>query len=245
VRLTPQGASCSESVPVAFLPTIRDPRFRRFARWAGAGHRADDAGNRAILTRVIAAPMIAVSIMSLVCLGLLTDLTSQSAALRRLIALDLDNAVALSRLDRELSALEIAAAEGRLTPQTARPQIASVERALNADRLRDDPAVTRIRQDMAELSGGADDRAQVRRLRATILRRQLDVQTDAQTEVDALNAAVQRSTGIAVAGALLAVLLGAIAASLCLRSLQNEFAAVARTARRLAEATRPRGSRQV
>ena len=185
--------------------------------------------------------MVAVSIMALVCLGLLSDLTSQSAAMRRLIDLDLDNAVALSRLDRELSALEIAAAAGRLTPQTARPQIASIKLALDGDSLRDDPTLTRLRHDMAELTSHPDGQAQVRSLRATILRRQLDAQSDAQTRADAMDAALQQSTRVAIGGFTLAVLLGAIAASVSLRSLQREFASVARIARRLAEVTQGPG----
>ena len=224
---------------MAFLPSIRDPRLRRFVRLAAAGRHAD---KRPVLTRVIVAPMIAVSIMSLVCLGLLSDLTTQSAAMRRLVELDLDNAVALSRLDRELSALEIASASGVLTPETARPQIAAIKLALDGESLRDDPALTRLRHDMAELSSHPDSRAQVRSLRSTILRRQLDAHADAQSRVGAMDAAVQRSTRDAIVGALLAVLLGAIAASVSLRSLQSEFTAVARIARRLAEATQ--GSRK-
>ncbi len=228
------GAACSESVSVAVLPSIRDPRLRRFAGHAAEGR---DLDNRPVLSRVIAAPMIAVSIMSLVCLGLLTDLTTQSAAIRRLIDVDLDNAVALSRLDRELSALEIATAAGASTPETARRQIAVIKRALEADSLRDDPALTHLRQDMAELASHPDGAAEVRSLRATVLRRQLAAHRDAQARADAMDAAVRRSTRNAIAGAVLAVLLGAIAASVSLRSLQEEFAAVARIARRLAEAT--------
>ena len=182
--------------------------------------------------------MIAVSIMALVCLGLLTDLTNECAAVRRLMDLDFDNAVALSRLDRQISALEMDSASGRLTPETARPQLAAIKLALDGDSLRDDPALTRLRHDVAELSSHPDGLAQVRSLRSTILRRQLDAQSDAQARADAVRAAVQRSTRIAVAGFLLAVVLGAVAASVSLRSLQREFAAVARIARRLAEATR-------
>ena len=222
---------------MAFLPSIRDPRFRAFARFAAAWGRVGDAGNPRALTRVIAAPMIAVSIMSLVCLGLVSELTQQSAAMRRIIDLDLDNAVALSRLDRELSALEIAAAAGRLTPDIARPQLAALKVALEGDALRDDPALPRLRHDMADLAGRSDEAAEVRSLRSTILRRQLDARSDAHARADAMDAAVQRSTVIAVAGALLAVLLGAVAASVCLHSLQKEYAAVARIARRMVEAT--------
>ena len=219
---------------MAFLPSLRDPRLRRVIRAPATG---TDTGNRPVLTRVIAAPMIAVSLMSLVCLGLLTDLTNQSAAMRRLIDLDLDNTIALSRLDRELSALELAGVSGQLTPETARPQIASIRLALNGDSLRDDPALTRLRHDMAELTRHPDGKSEVRSLRATILRRQLDAQSDAQIRADAMEASVRQSTRVAVTGLLLAVLLGAIAASVSLRSLQREYASVARIARRLAEVT--------
>lgn len=229
---------------MAFLQTMRHSRFRLTDRLGAVGRRPEDSETRPVLARVIAAPMIAVAIMSLVCLGLLSDLTSQSAAMRRLVDLDLDNAVVLSRLDRELSQLELASATDRLTPETAGPQLVAIRQAINGDSLRDDPALTRLRHEMAELSSHPDGKAQMRSLRSTILRRQLDAQSDAQARADAMQAEVQRSTLVAVAGALLAVLMGAVAASVSLRSLQMEFVAVARIARRLAEVTRAQGPRK-
>ena len=90
---------------------------------------------------------------------------------------------------------------------------------------------------MAELTRHPDGKSEVRSLRATILRRQLDAQSDAQIRADAMEASVRQSTRVAVTGLLLAVLLGAIAASVSLRSLQREYASIARIARRLAEVT--------
>lgn len=223
---------------MAFLPTTRTPRLRLSARSGPAERGAGDSDAPPVLTRVIAAPMIAVAILSLVCLGLLTEISAQSAALRRVIDVDLDQVVALSNMDRQLDELEIASGADPATEAAARQSLTQISSAVADPQWRDESARRLLRHEMAGLSFQGGPSPQVRSLRAAILRRELDAQTDGQARVDAMDAVLRRAKVIAAVGAFLAVLMGAWTASLSLRSLKAEFAAVARSAFRLGQATK-------